>query len=571
MPLNLIGGALRRLATEIADGRERTIVSALESLQAHPQDQGLSDSVARLLSQDSKTFMNTVLTHFSVPAAGMGANGKADPDSFSCGMAKKWQNYVATQTAEPFEIACPKTLPDLQAVLAKAKALGCPVRAAGSHHAWSDAALTDGIAIETHGLLEPMVAADATLLKEPADAATLMRVSGGMTIQALNTALNQRGLALINMGGFDGQTLAGVISTSTHGSGLSLGAFPSFVEALIVIDADGQTMQIEKAGGITDRAKFAAQGGDVQLTQDDKIFNASVVGAGCLGIIYAAIIRVRAQYWLSETRTLYKWSNLRDQLREGAVLRNYRHVEVLINPHAIDGENTSLLTLRQEVPQPAVPSPPMPFRDMFAAKLAGIPGAGDVLVALFRSFPALSPRLVEDAIQDLADPDEFVALSYTMLNVGAVNGFPAVCSELAVDLGRQVDAVEAILAMAAQARAEGTYQSGAIALRYVAASPGFLSMQPRETCTIELPMLRGVFGSDSLPWRYEQALTENFGARPHWGQQNFLTGSHAMLEAIYGKANVSDWMDVFQQFNPTGQFYSRFTDRVGFSSHAPEG
>ena len=571
MPLNSIGGALRRLATEITDGPERTIVSTLENLQAHPQDQGLLDSVARLLSQDSQTFMNTVLTHFSGPPAGMGANGKADPDSFPCGMAKKWQNYVATQTAEPFEIACPKTLPDLQAVLAKAKALGCPVRAAGSHHAWSDAALTDGIAIETHGLLEPLVAADATLLKEPADAVTLMRVSGGMTIQDLNTALNQRGLALINMGGFDGQTLAGVISTSTHGSGLSLGAFPSFVEALIVIDADGQTMQIEKAGGITDPAKFAAQGGDVQLIQDDKIFNASVVGAGCLGIIYAVIIRVRAQYWLSETRTLYKWSNLRDRLREGSVLRKYRHVEVLINPHTIDGENTSLLTLRQEVPQPAVPSPPKPFRDMFAAKLAGIPGAGDVLVALFQNFPALSPQLVEDAIQDLADPNEFVALSYTMLNVGAVNGFPAVCSELGVDLGQQVDAVEAILAMAAQARAEGTYQSGAIALRYVAASPGFLSMQPRETCTIELPMLRGVFGSDSLPWRYEQALTENFGARPHWGQQNFLTGSHAMLEGIYGKANVSDWMDVFQQFNPAGQFYSRFTDRVGFSSHAPGG
>src|SRR5271156_3346785 len=103
MPLNSIGGELRRLVTEIIDGPERTIVSTLENLQAHPQDQGLLDSGARLLSQDSKTFMNTVLTHFSVRAAGMGANGKADPDSFSCGLAKKWQNYVATQTAEPFE------------------------------------------------------------------------------------------------------------------------------------------------------------------------------------------------------------------------------------------------------------------------------------------------------------------------------------------------------------------------------------------------------------------------------------------------------------------------------------
>jgi hypothetical protein len=106
-------------------------------------------------------------------------------------------------------------------------------------------------------------------------------------------------------------------------------------------------------------------------------------------------------------------------------------------------------------------------------------------------------------------------------------------------------------------------------VRYVAPTPGFLSMQPRETCMIELPMFRGSFGSDSLGWRYEYALTDRFKARPHWGQRNFLTGSHQMLERLYGQANVCDWMDVFQWFNPGGQFSSRFTDRVGISSHAP--
>jgi FAD/FMN-containing dehydrogenase len=564
---NPIVGPLRRLATVVTDGPERAVVSTLENLLQRPQDQGLLDDAARLLSQDSKTFMQAVTKHFSVTASGMLVNLTAD--SFPCGTAKKWQNYVATQTAEPFEIACPKTVADLQAVLAKAAALGCPVRAAGSHHAWSDAALTDGIAIETRGLVEPITPADATLLKDPAGAATLYRVSGGMTIQDLNAALDQRGLALINMGGYDGQTLAGVISTSTHGSGLSLGAFPSFAEALIAIDGNGKMLQIEKTAGITDAAKFAAQGSGVQLIQDDKMFNASAVGIGCLGIIYAVLLRVRAQYYLSETRTLLKWTELRGQLREGSILRQYRHVEVIVNPHVIDGGNTCLLTLRREVPKPAAPSPPRPFRDVFAEFLAGIPGAGDALAALFQTFPALSPQLVEGALNNLEDANEFVALSYTMLNVGAANGFPAVCSEIAVDLEQHVDAVDAVLAIAAQARAEGAYQSGVVALRYVAPSPGFLTMQPRETCTIELPMLRGVFGSDSLPWRYEKALTERFGGRPHWGQRNFLTGSHAMLETIYGKQNVSDWMDVFRLFNPAGQFYSRFTDRVGLSSHAP--
>ena len=375
MAANSIGGPLRRRRTAVTKGPEGPIVEALTGLLEHPHDRGLMNSVVRMLFQDSKLFMKAVVTHFFVPASGMRAHLRADADSFPCGKAKTWQNYVATQTAEPFEIACPKTRADLQAALAKATAVGCPVRAAGSHHAWSDAALTDGIAIETHGLLETPGPADATLLKNPADAATLWRVSGGMTIRDLNTALDQQGLALINMGGFDGQTLAGVISTSTHGSGLSLGAFPSFVEALIVINADGQAMQIEKTNGITDPAKFAAHGGDVQLIQNDKIFNASVVGIGCLGIIYAVILRVRTQYWLSETRTVTKWTDLKGTLREGSILRNHRHVEVLINPHVMSGDHTCLLTLRCEVPRPAKPSPPKPFRNLFA-ELLGEPSRG---------------------------------------------------------------------------------------------------------------------------------------------------------------------------------------------------
>jgi len=564
-----VKGSFERLPIETGGGPERKIVTTVEALLVRPNDPGLIDAVVKMLLENPAEFIEVVSTYFAVPTS-KHLQTSPEKDQFPCGKAKTWQNYVGTQTADPFEIACPKTLSDLQSILKQAALLKSPVRAVGSHHAWSDAALTDGIAIETHGLTDPLVTADPTLLKDPNDAATVMVASGGMTIRDLNQALDQRGLALVNMGGFDGQTLAGVISTSTHGSGITLGAFPSFVEALVVINADGEVLQIEKTDGITDPVKFAEHGGNVRLIQDDKVFNASVVGIGCLGIIFKVLLRVRTQYWLSETRTIHKWTDLRQSLQDGSILPKFRHVEVLINPHVINGDNTCLLTLRQEVPRPAKPSPPKPLRNLFAEFLASRPGAGEFLAKLVATFPAVSPKLVEGAIKNLEDTKEFVALSYIMLNIGAANGFPALCSELGVDLNGHVDAVDMILEIVAQSRSEGAYHSGVIALRYVAPSPGFLSMQPRETCTIELPMLRGVFGADALTWRYETALVDQFNARPHWGQRNFLTGSHEMLERIYGQANVSDWIDVFQSFNPSGEFYSRFTDRVGFSTHAPK-
>lgn len=569
MEQNWFGNIFKRLSTELGSDLERTIVGNLQGLLDHPNDENLIDGTIQQFAADPQKFMSVVSAHFSVPMPVAGTGLFARADAPACGMAKTWKNYVATQTAQPYEIACPTSLADLQAVLQKAAALHCAVRASGSHHAFSDAALTDGIAIETQQLLEGLVAADRAILKNPDDASTVVRVPGGMTIHDLNAALDQRGLALINMGSYDGQTLAGVISTSTHGSGITLGSFPSAVEALIVVKGDGQVVQVEPLNGITDPAKFAAQAGNVQLMQNDKFFQASVVGIGSLGVILAVLLRVRRLYWLSETITLHPWSELRPLLRDGALIRAHRHVEVVVNPHVLNGDNTCMLTLRDEVPKPNAPSRSKPFRNLFGKFLANLPGAGDLLAALVIARPSIAPKLVEEALKDLADPAPYVGVSYEMLNVGTINNFPAVSSELGVDLNVHVDAIDAVLAIAAQARAEGTYHCGVVNVRYVAPSPGFLSMQPRETCMIELPMFRGSFGSDSLGWRYEDALTDSFKARPHWGQRNFLTGSHQMLERLYGKANVSDWMDVFQWFNPEGQFSSRFTDRVGFSSHAP--
>jgi hypothetical protein len=569
MASNCFENLFKRLPTEVDSVFERSIVSNLEGLLDRPNDQALIDATVQQLSSDPQQFIRTVSSHFATPMPAHGTDLFAKADASVCGMAKTWKNYVATQTAEPYEIACPANIDDLRAVLQKAVSLNCAVRACGSHHAFSDAALTDGIAIETHQLLEPLAAADPALLKNSDDASTVVRVSGGMTIHDLNAALDQRGLALTNMGSYDGQTMAGVISTSTHGSGITLGAFPSAVEALIVVKADGQLVQIEPSNGITDPAKFAQHGGNVLLMQDDKFFHASVVGVGCLGIIYAVLLRVRRKYWLSETVTLHKWSELRGQLRDDAFIRAHRHLEVIINPNALNGDNTCMLTLRDEVPAPAVPGPPKPFRNLFSQFVLNIPGAGDFLDALVVARPSIVPDLLEQSFNFLADPTPYIGPSYELLNVGSINVVPAVSSELGVDIDVHVDAIDTILAIAAQARTEGTFHCGVINVRHVAPSPGLLSMQPRETCMIELPIFRGAFGSDSLLWRYENALTERFNARPHWGQRNFLAGSNQMLERLYGSANVAAWMEVFQWFNPKGQFFSRFTDRVGFSSHAP--
>jgi len=564
--MSTLGG--RRARTSISSSREA--FDALTVLLHNPDDLRAQAVVATLAfsSSTGQQFVATVLNEFEVPDSQFAQVSCPAVPSYPCGQRETWSNYVGTQTSQPFSIECPESQADLQKAVQVASSRSLPIRAVGSHHAWSDAALTDGIVLETKSVLEPLSSADPTELRDPSTANLLRWIPAGMRICEINDMLDREGLALINMGGYDGQTLGGVISTSTHGSGIALPAFPGFVAALLVMSADGSLMQIEPLLGPTDPARYKGHGKNVPLRQDDNLFQATVVGIGCLGIIVGVLLHVRARYFLSEVRTIKKWSTLRSDLAAGKIIRDYRHVEVWINPHLINGDHSCLLTVRNEVAAPTGPTPAKPFRALFAEFLASLPGADKVLAWMFNTFYKASPRFIESALATLEDSDQYVQLSYKMLNIGATNNFAALSAEFGVDLDKHVAAADAMLNVAAAAQAQNTYHSGPIVLRYVAPSPGFFSMQPRETCMIELPLMRDVFGADSMIWRYEVLLTQQFMARPHWGQRNFVSGID-MLYKLYGQSNVDNWTKVFNYFNPHLEFASRFTDRVGLTSHAP--
>ena len=537
----------------------------IKQLRSNPNDRDLLRATASLLFAQPHAFVGSLV------AEGMAAERKVESTlarllkRFCLKKRIEWKNFCATQVAHPRKISYPQTQDDLKNILREAARLDCQVRAVGSAHAWSDVALTDGIVIETHGLARPLPVFPE-VLRNPASVDDLFQVEAGVTIRDLNRILDIQGRALINMGGYDGQTLAGVISTSTHGSGLSLGSFPSMVEALIVLTADGQLLQIEKADGISEPEAFARKyGSERKLIQDDKFFNACVVGMGCLGIVYAVIIRVHPKYWLQETRRVLTWGDVKEQLRQGAILETNRHVEVLLNPHKVGADHMCLLTTRNIVPEPTSPTPPKPFRDVFAEMLASLPDADRVLTFLFNEFPTLAPHLIEEALKALED-DGYIDLSYRIFNVGAVNAYMGISSEWAVDLNVHLEAAQALLDMADQYQTQGVYHSSPIAIRYVAASPGFLSMQPGPTCMFEMPLLRDVHGGDAILQRYEDLLTSKFKARPHWGQLNFLTANHDLIKQMYPQ--LDEWLKVFTWFNQPPRFYSPFTNRLGFSTES---
>lgn len=474
-----------------------------------------------------------------------------------------WTDCIGSRIAQPLRVFHPATLDDLRSIVRQAAAEGCRVKAVGSGHSFTDVATTRDFLIETNALSRPLALAPA-LLRPGAHPETLFETEAGIRVRELNDALWNAGLGLENMGGYDGQTIAGVISTSTHGSGLAFGPLSSQVVSLTLVAGDGAVYRVEPAGGITDPDRWAALHPDITLKQDDDWFAACQVGIGCMGLIYSVVLRARERYFLKEERTLGVWSQLRGDIAAGQVLRDNRHYEALVNPYATNGDHTCLITRRNPTPPPADPPLARPNRNFFVELAASVPGVSDLLQAVFNLYPPATPFIIDKAMEAIAR--DYIDRSYFVFNIGAANNTPAYGSEIGFPLDRCVEATDRILEIAAQRRQSGeAYLTSPFSLRFVKSSNAYMSMMyGSDTCMIEFPMLKGTIGGRELLQQIEREMYA-LGGRPHWGLLNFLSGAGDLIAAMYPM--LPRWLAVYRQIDPSGMFTNAFTERCGFAAH----
>ena len=102
---------------------------------------------------------------------------------------------------------------------------------------------------------------------ELADAAVVIEMLGralvptpllGTTLAELNSALEKLGLTLHNMGDIDEQTVAGAISTGTHGTGGRRSSLSAQVSGLELVTGKGELMQVDaqQHPGVLDVARL---------------------------------------------------------------------------------------------------------------------------------------------------------------------------------------------------------------------------------------------------------------------------------------------------------------------------
>lgn len=286
-----------------------------------------------------------------------------EPDA----VASRWFNWLDDYKDEDVENkGSPDSMLHLVGLVKNRANNEMPFRAVGSGHSHSAAAAPEGWYTnmkDVSGKMDqPWLWNRGASFWENSDIDPdhLVRVGAGTVLKRLNRdILPKDGLALPNMGSFDGQTVAGAVNTSTHGTGLELGTFADLVQSVEIVTAPEsqyekgtpyvRALRIEPSDGITDPAKFAADASThgMALIQNDDLFHSVVVGYGCMGIVYAYTLKVRDAFWLREKTTLMDWNTLKSKMsppgdnptkaERAEAVRNFvtkddtRHFQFLLN------------------------------------------------------------------------------------------------------------------------------------------------------------------------------------------------------------------------------------------------
>jgi L-gulono-1,4-lactone dehydrogenase len=496
-----------------------------------------------------------------------------------------WSNCISQQTCYPGEILKPKSLDDVVSAIKVARAKNVSLRAVGSGHSFSDVApvYKGGILLDPHGM-DRVLDLDLGSLQDPgtwsaANGSVLFSVESGITIKNLNDALDKKGLALANMGAYDGQTLAGAISTGTHGTGITLGPMASSVRAVVLVLETGSVFQIESSKGISKPDAFKERYPNRTLKQDDDWFNSILVAMGCMGVIYSYVLEVVPAYYLEESRTMSTWETVKMELTFGTgpdgtptlprVFEENRHYDVNINPYPVEGVHSCIVTTKNIV-KASKPSGSRGIKNWIAGLLAGWPLAEQWLVWFLNLLPMTSPEIINNALTTLVDKN-YIDKSYEVLGVGAVDNVKALAVELSFPADDNlVDAIDTLLEVFGdEASKMNWFIAGPVALRFVAASDAYMAPQyGRLTCMAELDMLAGInTGTELLQAITKRVQAGNDKVRVHWGL-DLDTVEGKDLPKLYTKFQT--WLNVYSQLNRNGMFNSPLTNRLGISMEGKE-
>ena len=177
--------------------------------------------------------------------------------------AHHWRNWSGSVQSAPHEVVTPRSLNELAQQIGTFGREGRHIRVVGAGHSFTPLAQTDDVLLSLDNLQG---------IQEVDEQRGTVKVWSGTRLKRLGNDLLALGRAQENLGDIDVQSIAGAISTGTHGTGTRFGNIATQVVGLTLVTASGDIVECSPEHNLD-------------------LFKAAQVSLGALGVIASVTLR----------------------------------------------------------------------------------------------------------------------------------------------------------------------------------------------------------------------------------------------------------------------------------------
>ena len=424
-----------------------------------------------------------------------------------------WRNWAGNQKASPLSIDAPRSVAELAALVASASEQGQKVKAVGSGHSFTSAAATNGRMIRLENLSGILHVDRATCR---------VTVGAGTRLSELNTLLDAEGLALANLGDIAYQTVAGAISTSTHGTGKALTGLAGQVVAMKLVNGLGEIIECSQS-------------------VNPHIFDVARVSVGALGVITEYTLQAVPSFRL---RALEQPMRLDEVLENAHDLASTNdHFEFFWIPHT-----KWALTKRNNRTEDELQ--PLPRVKGWIEKTFMENYAFGAVCRIGRARPSLIPRLA--TALPSSGSREYVDQSFKIFASPRIVRFYEM--EHALPVEALVPALKEIRAMVDR---KGYLLNFPVEVRFTKGDDVPLSTAyGRDSAYIAVHVYKGM---ECEPFfRDVEDILRAYDARPHWGKMHYREADE--LSKLYPRWD--EFITLRNQLDPQRTFSNAYSDTV---------
>ncbi|WP_188455183.1 D-arabinono-1,4-lactone oxidase [Virgibacillus oceani] len=425
----------------------------------------------------------------------------------------KWKNWSETVMSISETFYQPKTLQEVISIVKKCGENRKTLRVVGAGHSFTPLAATSECLISLNHL-----SGIASIDHEHG----LVDVWAGTTLKELGELLHEQGYAMENLGDINVQTLAGAISTGTHGTGIQFGSISTQVTGLTIVTSFGEVLEVSE-----------------QYNGD--YFQALRVSLGMLGIIVKIKLRVIPSHQLLSESSRMSLDVCLNQLNE--FNQKNRHFEFFWFPHTKTVQVKRMNGIHDERLSGKKSNT---FNEVVVEN-----GVFWILSEMCRLQPKLSKLISTISAKGIPTAKQF-GDSYSLYAT------PRLVKFREMEYSVPAESMGVVLKDIQFALEKDNFQVHfPIECRYVKQDNIWLSpAYNRDAAYIAVHMYKGMDFQ-----KYFDAIEDIFhyhNGRPHWGKMHTMQAEE--LEKVYPKFN--DFLQVRAELDPNGMFLNDYVRRL---------